>query len=102
MLKYKHLHHYIAINSARKTYKCSIDDCNHTIHALIMPGRKSQCPICGDDIIIATEHLRRRRITCVGCGKIPGAHTPSENPMLNTMELIRRAKLALADKFIPD
>lgn len=85
---YDHLHKYTAVNSRRKTYRCTVPDCPHSISASMLLNRKAACNTCGTDIIVSAEHLRRSNICCIssGCGetfkgnlplhKQPNAPTP--------------------------
>lgn len=65
---YNHIHIYQAVSEARKMYKCTVPECNHTVNAVIMPGRKAMCGVCRMTLVIEEENLRRKNIAHIGCG----------------------------------
>lgn len=95
---YEHEHHYKAINSNRRVYKCSVENCPHVINASIMLGRKAECPNCGELITITSEHLRRRIIACIGCGRaVKGGPVAKPSAPLDISDLLNRAKNGFSD-----
>ncbi len=66
---YNHLHKYTAVNKARKSYRCTIPDCPHSISASMLLNRRAVCNVCGAELIVTAEHLRNANITCNGCGR---------------------------------
>jgi DNA-directed RNA polymerase subunit RPC12/RpoP len=97
---YDHLHQYRSVNTKKKLYRCTVEDCIHTISASLLEGRKAACPVCDSEIIVTTEHLRRAKITCIGCGAMPGKGKNQDNPLTSAESLINRAKLALASRVL--
>lgn len=68
---YDHQHTYTATNVRRKSYRCTVPDCPHSIAASHLLNRKAACSSCGNEITVTAEHLRRSNITCIntGCAK---------------------------------
>lgn len=76
---YKHNHQYKAVTPERKSYRCTVGDCPHVITASLLPGRKSECPACGNVLTITADNLKRITIACIGCGEVPWAKNSKQN-----------------------
>jgi hypothetical protein len=63
-----HPHMYAAINQRRKQYKCVVVNCTHLMAATHMEGRQAKCHFCPKTFTVTKDHLRRARISCIGCG----------------------------------
>jgi len=76
-----HTHTYFAVSPKRRLYRCIRQRCTHSIAAILLAGREAECPQCGQHFFVTKEHLRRRKIACIGCGLKPKSITSLPVPV---------------------
>lgn len=91
-----HLHSYKAINTKRKIYRCTLEECHHSINAQLIVGRRAFCGTCEGEFIVTKDHLRRTNLTCIGCGISPGLKKTEDNPLkqdkVDISDLMKKAR----------
>ena len=84
---YTHIHTYVGVSGMRKQYRCMKLGCPHVISASLLAGREAECPNCKRRFFVTREHLRRRKVACIGgCGLPPAPEDKKPVVVAATLE----------------
>ncbi len=62
-----HVHTYVRYKARPGYYRCDAPDCTHFLDKENVQGKLSRCTVCGDQMILSREDLRRARPKCMNC-----------------------------------
>lgn len=62
-----HIHTYVRYKSRPGYYRCDAPDCTHFNTKEHITGKLSLCSLCGQQMILDSEALRRARPRCINC-----------------------------------
>src|SRR5215471_1359478 len=62
-----HIHTYVKYKGRPGFYRCNAPDCTHFIDKESITGKISLCSLCGEQMILNREALRRAKPRCINC-----------------------------------
>lgn len=64
-----HIHTYVKYKNRPGFYRCEAPDCTHIIDKELLLGKLSLCSLCGSQMILTREDLRRAKPRCLNCSE---------------------------------
>ena len=64
-----HIHTYVKYKRKPGFFRCEAQDCTHSIDRELIIGKLNLCSMCGKQMILTREDLRRARPRCIECSE---------------------------------